>query len=226
MGVATLPSDRAQRPSRLPARRLAVYVIVDGDTPLSLVAAALAGGAGAIQFRDKRLRDGDAFKVALRVRDCCAENDTLFIVNDRVDLALATEADGVHLGQDDLPAAVARKLLGPEAIIGISCRSVAAAQQAAAVADYIGTGAIYGTQSKLDAGPAAGTEMLTQIRRSIELPVVGIGGIRPGLAARVIAAGADGVAVYSAVTEAPDPQAVTAGLLLEVRRALSNVRYL
>lgn len=215
--VETLPPDRVAPPL---ADRLALYVIVSGTTPLPVVAAVLAAGAGAIQFREKNLPLRAQVEAAAAVRDLCRGAGALFLVNDRVDLALAAGADGVHLGQEDLPVAVARRLLGAGAVIGATCETAAEAQAAAAAgADYIGTGPIYATPSKADAGAPYGPAVVARVRAATALPVVGIGGIGPGSAAPVIRAGACGVAVISGVVGAPDPGAAARELLREVWEA-------
>jgi thiamine-phosphate pyrophosphorylase len=137
------------------------------------------------------------------------------VVNDRVDIARAVDADGVHLGDDDLPVSVAREQLGEEAVIGRSVSTVAGAEAAeAAGADYLGVGAVYRTGTK-DTDPeqtAVGLDRVQAIREAVDLPFVGIGGVDAGNAADVVAAGADGVAVVSAIVAAEDPTAATRAL--------------
>jgi thiamine-phosphate pyrophosphorylase len=135
------------------------------------------------------------------------------IVNDRVDVALAIDADGVHVGQDDMPAPLARRLLGAGRILGVSAGTVEEALQAQADgADYLGTGDVYGTPSKADAGAPIGVAGLAAVARAVAIPVVAIGGIQVGNAAAAIRAGASGVAVISAVVGAPDPEAAARAL--------------
>lgn len=130
------------------------------------------------------------------------------IVNDRVDLALILGADGVHVGQDDLPADEVRKLIGPDRILGVSVSTLEEARRAVLDgADYLGAGDVFGTPSKLDAGPPIGLERLAKIAQAVPLPVVGIGGITEANAASVIQAGAAGVAVISAIVGSPNPGA-------------------
>jgi thiamine-phosphate pyrophosphorylase len=133
---------------------------------------------------------------------------TLFLVNDRVDIALAVQADGVHLGQDDLPLAAARKLLGQGKIIGLTVHSLAEARQAeAAGADYLGISPIFTTQTKMDAGPPAGIQLIQQIRSAVKIPLVAIGGINLANAPEVIRAGADSLCAISAIVRREDVQA-------------------
>lgn len=201
-------------------KQLELYVIVSGSTPIEVVRAALQGGAGAIQWREKRLDLPTQVRIATQMRDLCRECGALFLVNDRVDLALAIEADGCHVGQEDLPVPLARRLLGPGKLIGTSCETAEEARRAEAEGcDYIGSGPVYATPSKADAGDPYGPAVIERVTAATRLPVVGIGGIAPGTAAPVIAAGAVGVAVISAVTGAPDPLAASRALLAEVRAA-------
>lgn len=129
------------------------------------------------------------------------------IINDRVDVALAVDAEGVHLGQEDIPCALARKLVGPDKILGISASSVEEALQAEKDgADYLGVGAVFPTGTKADAGDAIGLEKLRVIRQSVNIPIVAIGGINAGNAAAVAATGVAGLSVVSAIVSAPDPK--------------------
>ncbi|HEY8347487.1 MAG TPA: hydroxyethylthiazole kinase [Symbiobacteriaceae bacterium] len=215
--AAALPEGRIAPPL---SERLEVYVIVDGSTPPETVKAVLQAGVKAIQFREKHLPMRDQIEAAVRIRDLCREAGALFLVDDRVDLAQVVEADGVHLGQTDLPVEAARRLLGPDAVIGISCQTPEEARAAArGGADYIGTGPVYPTTSKPDASEPCGVEGLAKVVRSVRLPVVGIGGIAPGRVEPVIRAGACGVSVISAVSQAPDPGAAAAQLIKEVLQA-------
>src|SRR5690606_6618970 len=153
----------------------------------------------------KALAPVDQVSAAQRLQGLCQKKGALFVVNDFVDVALASGADGVHVGQQDEAAGAARRRLGPERIIGVSAGSPAEAAQAAADgADYIGVGPIYSTKTKATR-PPAGPQLVARIREATSLPLVGISGIAPGRAAPVIAAGADGVAVISAVLEAREP---------------------
>ena len=142
----------------------------------------------------------------------------VFIVNDHADIAKAVDADGVHLGQDDLPLAYGRTVLGGDKLIGISTHSIEQAREAeAAGADYVGFGPIFPTMTK-DAGPCQGANMLRSVRNAVTLPVLAIGGIRPDNLAEAILAGADGVAVISAVLSAPDPGVAARTMIGQIER--------
>ncbi|MEW8978773.1 MAG: hydroxyethylthiazole kinase [Symbiobacterium sp.] len=216
-GVELLPAGRVAPPL---SERLSLYVLVSGTTPAEVVEAVLQAGCRMIQFREKHLPLAAQVEAARWVREACRRYGALFLVNDRVDLALAVGADGVHLGQDDMPVAAARRILGPEAIIGATCETAGEARAAeAAGADYIGAGPVYATPSKADAGAPYGPDVVRRVSEATCLPVVGIGGIGIGGAAPVIAAGAAGVAVISAVAGAADPGAAARAILEEVESA-------
>jgi len=168
---------------------------------------AIAGGADTIQFRQKEGSTRELIRVAEEMQALCKRAGVAFIVNDRVDVAIASRADGVHLGQDDFPIPLARKLLGEKAIIGGSAGNLEEARKCLKEgADYVGFGPVYPTTSKEDAGPAAGIGLMKQIVEAIPLPVIAIGGIGEGNAAPVMRAGAHGFAVISAVCCQPDPR--------------------
>lgn len=184
------------------------------DTP-TVVADALAGGVDVVQLREKGADARSRYRLGLRLRELTAEAGVPLIVNDRVDLAAAVDADGVHLGRSDLPIEVARDRLGPDAIVGASASTVAEATEAVdAGADYLGVGAVYGTDSKEVSGDrdGIGSERVAAIAGTVDVPVIGIGGIDAGNAASVVEAGATGVAVVSAITAAADPRAATEAL--------------
>ncbi|WP_109205790.1 thiamine phosphate synthase [Moorella sp. Hama-1] len=205
-----------------------LYVIVTtklggGRPTLELVRAALAGGATAIQLREKDLPAREQVELGRAIRELTRAAGATFIVNDRLDVVQAVEADGLHIGQEDLPAPIARQLLGPDKILGVSTGTIAEARQAEADgADYLGVGSIYATGSKGDAGEPIGPEGLRAIKEAVNIPVVGIGGINAGNAAAVIAAGAAGVAVISTVIGAPDVAAAARRLREVVTRARGN----
>lgn len=183
--------------------------------------AALAGGAGVIQLRDKHASSLRLYEAAVAIRRMTAHAGAALIVNDRADIALAAEADGVHLGPDDLPVARARRLLRPGMLIGASAGTVDEAREAAADgADYLGCGAVYEARaSKEDAGAPVGTERIVAIRAAVQIPILGIGGIKPENAAAVIDAGADGIAVITAVVAASDIAGAARDLIAVVQRA-------
>jgi thiamine-phosphate pyrophosphorylase len=202
------------------AELLSVYVIVSGRTRESLLEAVLAAGVRAIQFREKDMPLSRQLERARRFREQCGRVGALFIINDRIDLALAVDADGAHVGQEDLPAEEARRLLGPGRILGVSCATEEEARLAiTAGADYLGTGPIHPTSSKSDAGEPLGVIAVERLCRGISVPLVGIGGMGLGRVDAVIRAGACGVAVISAVEDASDPAAVARALLQEVHQA-------
>jgi thiamine-phosphate pyrophosphorylase len=183
------------------------YFITDASLScagnFSDVQSAVGAGVAAVQYRCKAAASAALYAEAAALKAVCC--GPLFIVNDRVDIALAVNADGVHLGQDDLPPQVARSLLGPRKIIGLTVHSVAEARRAGALgADYLGVSPIFATQTKPDAGPAAGIELIRQIKAAVKLPVVAIGGIHLGNAPEVVRAGADCLCAISAVITRPD----------------------
>ena len=189
-----------------------LYLVTDrglsrGRSTIEVVAAAVRGGVTVVQFREKVAETRDFVKEALAVHCLLEDWGIPMIVNDRIDVALAVSADGVHLGQKDMPIEMARKILGPDKIIGISAESVAdAAAAEKAGADYLGVSPIYATPTKTDTAAALGLEGLRQIREAVDLPLVGIGGLNARNAAEAIRHGADGVAVVSAIVSADDPE--------------------
>jgi len=184
-----------------------------GRSTPDIVAAAIDGGVGVVQLRDKDTSVRERLATGREVRELTREAGVPLIVNDRIDLAQAIDADGVHLGDDDLPIETARELLGEDAIVGRSVSFVDDACAAAdAGADYLGVGAVYATGSKEDIDDdeyGIGPERVAAIADAVSIPVVGIGGITADNAAPVIEAGADGVAVVSEITTADDPEAAT-----------------
>ncbi|MBM4133088.1 MAG: thiamine phosphate synthase [Nitrospira sp.] len=180
--------------------------LASGPKPLGeLLREAAAGGARLFQYRNKTDSALIAYRQALHLRQVAADVQALFIVNDRCDLALAVEADGVHLGQDDLPLPLARSLMGSNKLIGISTHREADVQSAiAGDADYLGFGPIFSTASKRDHDPVVGLEGLRRVRTLTRLPIFAIGGITEDNVAAVVEAGADGVAVISALAQASD----------------------
>jgi len=201
-----------------------LYVILDraaarGRDLEDLLERSLAGGARMFQLREKAWPSGRLLPLAERLRERCRQARATFIVNDRVDLALAVGADGVHLGQEDLPPRAARPLLRPGMLLGLSTHSAAQARDAqAAGADYVAVGSMFPTGTKPDF-ELVGPDLVRRLRPEIRVPLVGIGGITADNVADVIRAGADGVAVIAAVCAAPDPAAATRGLLEAIRAA-------
>ena len=188
-----------------------LYVIIDtpalkGRGHVEVADQVIRGGATTIQLRDKTMSRKELLSIAQELKKLCAEHNVLFIVNDYLDLALAAEADGLHLGQDDLPIKVARKLLPINRLLGCSVTTVEQAVAAASEgADHIAVGSMYPTPSK-ETAKVVGLEMLRQVRQKVSLPLVAIGGINKDNAAEVRTSGADSVAVISAVVGAKDPE--------------------
>ncbi|ELY64057.1 thiamine phosphate synthase [Natronococcus jeotgali] len=193
----------------------------DRSTP-EVVRAAIEGGIDAVQLREKETSARSRYELGLELRELTAEAGVDLIVNDRIDVAEAIDADGVHVGQSDLPVSVARDLLGPEAIVGCSASTVEEARRAEADgADYLGVGSVYGTTSKdvPEAENGIGPERIAAIVEAVSIPVVGIGGITADNAGPVVEAGAAGVAVISEIAAADDPAVATDALARTVETA-------
>jgi len=189
---------------------LGLYVITDekisgGKSHAEIARQALLGGADVIQLRDKTCSPKELLRTARSIRTVTRESGVLFIVNDRLDVAIASEADGVHLGPEDMRAGTARQIAPPGFIIGVSVGTAEEALRAEREgADYLALSPVFSTASKDDAGPGLGLRRLREIRRAVSIPVIAIGGINRKNVRDVIAAGADGIAVISAVVAAPD----------------------
>ena len=197
---------------RLPSPLYAILdrSVVSGGRDLpALLEAVLAGGCRLVQLREKTMPMSELLPLARRLAHRCREMGALLVVNDRADLALAADASGLHVGQDDLPAKDARRLLRPEMILGVSTHDEEQARRAVSDgADYVAVGSIFPTGSK--AGfQLVGPQLMRRVRTIVPVPLVGIGGITADNAPEVLAAGADGVAVISAICAAPDPEAAT-----------------
>jgi len=197
------------------ARQLSgLYAVIDsqalgGRRHIEVAEELIRGGARVIQFRDKSRDKSERLSITQGLKDLCFRHGVLFIVNDYIGLALATDADGLHLGQKDLPVSVARRLLPIDKIIGCSVNTLDQALAAQSDgADYIAVGSIYPTSSK-EMAVVVGLEGLRQIKQAVSLPVVAIGGINKDNAAEVLAAGADAVAVISAILKAKDLEEAT-----------------
>ena len=172
---------------------------------MSDVTSALSCGVKVVQYRNKDAETRQMFDEALLLGQLCREGGASFLINDRVDIALAVDADGVHLGQSDMPFAAARRLLGPEKIIGLTVHSLAEALEGQALgADYLGVSPIFATATKPDAGKPAGISLIEQIREEVSLPLIAIGGINHCNARQVVAAGADGLCAISCVVASDD----------------------
>ena len=180
---------------------------------VELAELAIAGGADTIQFRQKDGTTKQMIRVAEQIQAMCKQTGVTFIVNDRVDVAIACHADGVHLGQGDFPIPLARKLLGEDAIIGGSAGNLEEARACLIEgADYVGFGPVYPTASKDDAGPASGLALLSQIVETIPLPIIAIGGITRGNVPMVLRARVHGIAVISEVSCQNDPKSAAKAL--------------
>lgn len=187
---------------------------------LDIAQLAIDGGADTIQLRDKVLSTKELLRIGEGIKKICDQNQVTFIVNDRLDVALALEADGVHLGQEDMPIAVARKFLG-EKIIGGSAGNIKELSYCLEQgADYVGYGPIFQTKTKEDAGPSVGIESLREIVRLSKVPVIAIGGIGPQNAKEVLDSGAYGIAVISSVVLAEDPRLAVKKLMTIVEAHL------
>ena len=185
--------------------------LAPGRDHVAIAEAALAGGADMIQLRDKTGTLRDLLPQARAIQARCRAHGALFIVNDRVDLALAADADGAHVGQEDLPAANARRLLGPRRLLGVSTHSLVQAEAAQQVgANYIGFGPMFATGTKETGYTPRGLDALREIRKVVALPILAIGGISLSNVAEVISAGATAPAVISAVVGTADITATAA----------------
>lgn len=189
-----------------------IYLVTDdgclqGRALIDCVREALEGGVTLVQYRAKAASSAEMYAEALQLKALCDSFNVPLIINDRLDIAMAVGAAGVHLGQDDLPCAAARKILGEDYLIGVSAHNPAEAKTALqSGADYLGCGAVFGTATKADV-KKLGTEGLTAICREKGLPVVGIGGVTADNYREVRAAGADGAAIVSGILAQPDIRA-------------------
>jgi thiamine-phosphate pyrophosphorylase len=199
----------------------ALYLVTDrelaaGRTLDEIVGQALAGGVTMVQLREKQISTRDRVELAVRMGKLIRPSGAALIINDRVDVALAAEADGVHLGQEDMPAEVARRLIGHQRILGVTVADTDQARQAQQDgADYLGCNAVFDTPTKENTGSPMGLEGLARLVSVSTVPVVAIGGVRAENAAAVMATGVAGVAVVSAIVTARDPR--------EAARELSEI---
>ena len=190
--------------------RLTLYLVTDpvlcGERGVEETSRqALAAGVGTLQLRDKTASTRELVEMAFSLKHLCREYNSLFLVNDRIDVALACDADGVHLGQDDMPATIARELLGPDAVIGVSARTELEALNAwRDGADYIAANMIFSTTTKTDLGKPLGLVAIRKLKEATPLPLVAIGGINSTNVDIVRNAGVDGIAVVSAIMAAED----------------------
>ncbi|PTX99105.1 thiamine phosphate synthase [Opitutus sp. ER46] len=194
-----------------------VYLVTDAPEryPAGLLAGvetALAGGVSVVQYRATGGTRREQFEAARALHEMLRVRGVPLVINDAVDLALAVNAEGVHVGQSDMPTDVVRRLLGPGRLLGLSITELAQLQVVGAEVDYLGVGPVYATPTKPDAAPPLGLDGLRAVKAQARLPVVAIGGINLANAAAVFAAGAAGVAVVSAFSQAADPAAVARAL--------------
>ena len=207
----------SSRPDLAAALRLVVLAdptLAGSDGVSAIVEDSLAAGTRAIQLRDKQADAARLLETARQLRSLTRRFGALLFVNDRLDVALAAEANGVHLGPDDLPVAAVRAHVPRSFLIGYSTDdTVEAARAVAAGADYLGCGTVYATNSKADAGEAIGLKRLDRLARTVDVPVLGVGGITPARAREIARTPAAGVAVIGAVMGAPDPAEAVRALL-------------
>ncbi len=222
-----MPPDPAAAPGKACRLPSGLYLILDHDRLagrflVDVAEAAISGGVKHIQYRAKGLSKRDAYFNALPLKALAHRSGATFLINDEVDLAMAVEADGVHLGQEDLPLSAARALLGPNRIIGISVHTLDQAREAeAGGADYLGVGPIFLSTTK-QARPPLGCDVLKQFRHEVRIPIIAIGGISASNVRQVLAAKVDGVAVVSAVLSRPDPAAAIAELMAALHAGSSR----
>jgi thiamine-phosphate pyrophosphorylase len=207
---------------------LSLYLVTDrglslGRTNLQIIRAAVAGGVTMVQLREKEATTRKFYEEGLKIREFLGEHTIPLIINDRLDIALALDADGVHMGQDDMPVAAARRILGDDKIIGASVFNAAEAREAeAAGADYLGLSPIFITSTKPDLTAQIGIDGITPIRHAVRIPLVGVGSMNAGNAFEAVRAGLDGVAVVSAICSHRDPEGAARAIKAEVIRAKAS----
>lgn len=202
-----------------------LYLVTDralslGRSNLEVIQAAVHGGVTVVQLREKESSTKDFYEEGLQIRDFLKSKRVPLIINDRIDVAIALDAEGVHLGQDDMPIDVARMILGPEKIIGASVFTPNEARAAESQgADYLGLSPIFVTGTKPELTVQIGIEGVLLLKQSVRIPVVGIGAINETNAYAAVKGGLDGVAVVSAICSQRDPEAAAAAIKAEVMRA-------
>jgi thiamine-phosphate pyrophosphorylase len=207
-------------------RDWSLYLVTDrglacGRSLETVVEAAVRGGVTAVQIREKACSAREFIELGCALKALLDPLGIPLIVNDRVDIALAIGASGVHVGQTDIDCRTARRLVGPEAIVGLSIETVEQAREAAEFdIDYLGVGPVFATPTKTDAAPALGFDGLARVRALSKLPIVAIGGMNAANAGQAIEAGADGIAVVSAICAAADPESAAR----ELRSAVDQAR--
>jgi thiamine-phosphate pyrophosphorylase len=207
-----------------------LYLVTDrslslGRSNLEVIEAAVSGGVTLVQLREKEASTQEFYQEGLRVKDYLEAAHIPLIINDRIDIALALDADGVHLGQDDMPVDVARKILGPHKIIGASAFTTEEAVAAESMgADYLGLSPIFVTKTKPELVAEIGIQGISSLKQAVEIPIVGIGSMNKSNAYEAVRAGLDGVAVVSAICSQEDPRAAARALKSEVLRAKRELR--
>jgi thiamine-phosphate pyrophosphorylase len=202
-----------------------LYVVTDRDlsqgrSNFKIIEAAVEGGATIVQLREKRATTLEFFQEGLKIRDYLRAKHIPLIINDRIDIALALDADGVHLGQEDMPLEIARNILGSAKIIGGSVFTPAEARAAEAMgADYLGLSPIFVTGTKPELAEQIGIEGISPIRHAVGIPLIGIGSMNQANSYIAVKAGLDGVAVVSAICSQDDPKSAAAAIKAEVMRA-------
>lgn len=202
-----------------------LYLVTDrklslGRSVLDVIKAAAEGGVTLVQLREKDLNSKEFYEEGLRIKTFLNRCNIPLIINDRIDIALAIEADGVHLGQEDLPLSIARKILGPDKLIGVSVFTPEDARRAEEMgADYLGLSPIFLTSTKPELANQIGLEGIRPIREATDLPLIGIGSLNETNAFSVVRAGLDGVAVVSGICARPDIRAAAEKIKQEVMRA-------
>lgn len=200
---------------------LSLYLVTnnseDEEKFLNIIEESLKGGVSVVQLREKKAETLDFYNLALKVKEITQKYNVPLIINDRIDIALAIDADGVHVGQSDMPAKTARSMIGEDKILGVSAANIKEAKKAQRdSADYIGVGAVYPTNTKDDATSVPKKE-LKEIVKSVDIPVVAIGGIAQENAHELNDCGIDGLSVVSAIMEAKNPKIASKNLLKEFK---------
>jgi thiamine-phosphate pyrophosphorylase len=201
-----------------------LHVILDfasgAPDPIALAERVLRAGAPLIQLRSKGVTDAAAYEVASRIADLCRLVEATLVINDRADLALAVGAGGVHIGAEDLPVDVVRRLVGPTSLVGGTARNADRARLlVAAGASYLGVGPVYATTSKVGLPTPLGLSAISSVAAAVSVPVIAISGVTVERVAELVAAGAHGVAVIGAISRAVDPAAATVAFLRALERA-------
>lgn len=200
---------------------LSLYLVTnnseDEEKFLNIIEESLKGGVSVVQLREKKAETLDFYNLALKVKEITQKYNVPLIINDRIDIALAIDADGVHVGQSDMPAKTARSMIGEDKILGVSAANIKEAKKAQRdSADYIGVGAVYPTNTKDDATSVPKKE-LKEIVKSVDIPVVAIGGITQENTHELNDCGIDGLSVVSAIMEAKNPKIASENLLKEFK---------